>query len=132
MFRLKIKSLCQQEMEYHSGLIILLWQDLLRWPEKFSSSLNCQEKDVLLQTDLLWLHFQKWFFFTTKDTGLKKGYLDNSSLTVTTLQSSMPMMKLSQIKKDNSNQQLLYFTPLLWKNNGKRIENSSKTRLLKS
>lgn len=86
-FKLKMKCQCQQEMEYHIGLITSLWLDLLRWPEKFSSSLNCPEKDVLLQTDLLWLLFQKWFFYTTKDIGLKKGYLENSSLIVMTLQS---------------------------------------------
>lgn len=122
LFRQKMKWMFLQEMELSTEPNILLLLVLLKWVEKFSLSLNFQEKDALLPIDLSWQLFQKWCLSMIEDIGLKRDSLERYCQTATMLLFWMLTIKQDQTKKENFSLLLLFFLLLPSKNNGKETE----------
>lgn len=122
LFRQKMKWMFLQEMELSTEPNILLLLVLLKWVEKFSLSLNFQEKDALLPIDLSWQLFQKWCLSMIEDIGLKRDSLERYCQTATMLLFWMLTIKQGQTKKENFSLLLLFFLLPLSKNNGKETE----------
>ncbi len=124
LFRQKMKWMFLQEMELSTELNILLLLVHLKWVEKYSLSLNFQEKDALLPIDLSWQPFQRWCLSMTEDIGLKRDSLERYYQTATMLLFWMLTIKQGQTKKENFSLLLLFFLLPPSKNNGKETEKS--------
>lgn len=122
LFRQKMKWMFLPEMELSTEPSILLLLVLLKWVEKFSLSLNFQEKDALLPIDLSWQLFQKWCLSMIEDIGLKRDFLERYCQTAMMLLFWMLTIKQDQTKKENFSLLLLFFLLLPSKNNGKETE----------